>query len=774
MSSSPASPVSGFFTHHGAWAPGVRLFRQIGFHGKAAIVSLCFLLPLALVAAAWFMGVAGDIGFSAKERGGVAAVRAVVPVQNALIQRQALAMQQQATGVSPPELAAADTELKRLLAELPDAVAPAGDPFGAGALVKALQAKVAALNGARLQVHTDAVQASIDLISQVSDGSNLTLDPDVDTYYLMDGAVFRVPQLMAEVGVLRGLGAAAAAGLPDDGQRQLRLTRAETLGDLLGSQLKLAIDKVEAVHPGTVQALEFGAFVQAHGAFLDTLKSSSDSALVTAGGTASIAEMLKLQDRMLSRLDDGLAARIDGLKRQAAAVGVAIGLLLATACYLFYCFYLVMHGGLGEVKRHLRAMTDGDLTTHPEPWGRDEAALLMISLREMQTSLRTIVHEVREGSDGILHASTEIAEGAMDLSSRTEQTAANLQQTAASMEEISGTVKNTAGHAVQAAGLSRTNAQAASAGSEVMSRMVRTMDGIGQSSARIGEIIGVIDSIAFQTNILALNAAVEAARAGDAGRGFAVVASEVRSLAKRSSDAAREIKTLIQASVEQSREGTTVVGQARQAMERVVANAGEVNLLIEQIATGAEEQAVGVDEVGRAAQELDQTTQSNAALVEETAAAAAALREQAQALTARVARFRLPESDGNTAVVERQPEVDSFDFDAAIEAHRAWKIKLRSAIDKRERLDAATICRDDQCPMGRWLHGTGGARWGSQPGFTTLLDAHAGFHRAAGEVAETINRGAYDRAGQLLGSGSTFAQASNETVTAILRAKRGF
>jgi methyl-accepting chemotaxis protein len=655
MSPSAASPSPGFFSHHGAWAPGVRLFRQIGFHGKAAIVSLCFLLPLALVASAWFMGVAGDIAFSAKEREGVAAVRAVVPVQNALMQRRALTMQQQTQGAAPPELAATDTELKRLLAALPAAVAPAGDPFGAAGRVSALQAKAAALNGADFAAHTEAVQASIDLIAQISDGSNLTLDPDVDTYYLMDGAVFRVPQLVEEAGLMRGLGSALAAGLPDDGQRHDRLTRAEIYSDLFATQLTQAIDKVEAVHPGTAKALDFTATAHALSRFRADLRNTDDAARITAAGTAAVAGLLKTQDQMLTRLDVGLAARIDGLKVQATAVGTAIGLMLAVACYLFYAFYLVMHGGLGEVKRHLQAMTDGDLTTHPEPWGRDEAAQLMISLREMQTSLRTIVHEVREGSDGILHASSEIAEGAMDLSSRTEQTAANLEQTAASMEEIAGTVKNTAAHAVQAAGLSRTNAQAASSGSEVMSRMVRTMDGIGQSSARIGEIIGVIDSIAFQTNILALNAAVEAARAGDAGRGFAVVASEVRSLAKRSGDAAREIKSLIQTSVEQSREGTTVVGQARQAMERVVANAGEVNLLIEQIATGAKEQAVGVDEVGRAAQDLDQTTQSNAALVEETAAAAAALREQARALTARVARFRLPEVDGHVAVLGRRP-----------------------------------------------------------------------------------------------------------------------
>jgi methyl-accepting chemotaxis protein len=776
MSSSYAAARAGngFFSHHGAWAPGVRLFRQLGFRGKALIVSACFVVPLAVVATSWFKGLADDIAFSAKEREGVVAVRAVMPLETALMKRRLLAAQAQATGQPVPALQETHAEVQRLMAGLEAAVVPAGDPFGAAPTLATLKTKVAALSTADFAGHTEAVQATIDLITQISDGSNLTLDPDVDTYYLMDGAVLRVPQLVNELGVLRGLSAAIAAGQPADEATTLIRRRARFSSDLLESQLDGAIRKVDAIHPGTHAKLGEADAAMAMTAFHKTAMAEGDAARIAAEGTAAIAAALKVQDNMLTMLDDLLVVRIQGMQAKAAVVGGLIAVTLAVAAYLFYCFYLVMHGGLGEVRRHLRAMTDGDLTTHPEPWGRDEAARLMLSLREMQASLRAIVHDVRNGSDEILHASTEIAEGAMDLSSRTEQTAANLQQTAASMEEISGTVKNTAGHAQQAAGLSRTNAEAATEGGAVMTRMVRTMDGIGQSSARIGEIIGVIDGIAFQTNILALNAAVEAARAGDAGRGFAVVASEVRSLAKRSSDAAREIKTLIQTSVEQSREGTTVVGQARQAMERVVANAGEVNTLIEQIATGAREQSQGVDEVGRAAQELDQTTQSNAALVEQTAAAASALRDQAKGLSQRVARFRLPEGDAGVAVVERAPDLATFDFDSAIEAHRSWKVKLRTAIDKQERMDAATLCRDDQCPLGKWLHGPGGSRWGGQPGFTALLNVHAGFHQAAGEVAETINRGAYDRAGQLLGSGSKFAKASNETVAAIMRAKRGF
>jgi len=308
-------------------------------------------------------------------------------------------------------------------------------------------------------------------------------------------------------------------------------------------------------------------------------------------------------------------------------------------------FYRVVNGGLRETRRHLQAMTTGDLTTSPRPWGSDEAAELMVSLAQMQAALCAIVRDVRSGSDDILQASSEIANGAMDLSSRTEQTAANLQQTAASMEEISGTVNQTAQHAVEAAAIARENAGAAGEGGRAMGEVVRTMEAIGQSSSRIGEIIGVIDGIAFQTNILALNAAVEAARAGEQGRGFAVVAGEVRALARRSSEAAREIKSLIETSVTQASDGHVVVAGARQAIDRVIDGAGRVGGLIEQIALGTSEQSTGVQQVGQAAHELDRSTQGNAALVEQTAASAGALRERAAALAERVAAFRLPDEE---------------------------------------------------------------------------------------------------------------------------------
>ncbi len=462
----------------------------------------------------------------------------------------------------------------------------------------------------------------------------------------------------------------------------------------------------------------------------------------------------------------------DATLRQLAWDGSIVLITLLVAGYLFLCFYRVMDGGLKETRRHLRAMSAGDLTTSPAPWGRDEAAQLMLELRAMQESLRAMVLRVRASSDEIVHSSSEIATGALDLSSRTEQAAANLEETAASMEQISSTVKTTSDHTDEASRVARHNAEVAAEGGRVMQDVVTTMDNMRASSAKIGEIIGTIDGIAFQTNILALNAAVEAARAGEQGRGFAVVAGEVRTLAQRSATAAREIKALIGSSVEQVEAGTGVVRKAGATMQDIVASSQRVNQLLGEIATGAREQSQGIGQIGQAVQELDRMTQQNAALVEQTAAAAGAMKDQAQTLSDEVARFRMPAGSGAIEVATG-PSIDDFDFDAAIEAHRNWKVKLRTAIAERTRLDADTICRDDQCPLGKWIHGPGGAKWGARPLFGDLLRKHAEFHQVAGGVARRINAGHFDDAERLIGSGSQFANVSGEVATLLTRAKRG-
>ena len=283
----------------------------------------------------------------------------------------------------------------------------------------------------------------------------------------------------------------------------------------------------------------------------------------------------------------------------------------------------------------------GDLGSRIEAGGRDETGQLMAALARMNENLTTIVGEMRGAAESIATGSSQIATGNADLSHRTESQASSLQQTAASMEQMGGTVRANADSARSAARIADEASAAAVSGSAVVGSVVATMGEIAASSGRIGEIVSVIDSIAFQTNILALNAAVEAARAGEQGRGFAVVASEVRSLAQRSGEAAKEIRTLIAASVEKVETGSRQVGDAGRAIDDIVARVQQVNQLMGEISHACAEQTEGIGQIGGAVTELDRVTQQNAALVEESAAAAESLRQQATRLTDSVAVFRL-------------------------------------------------------------------------------------------------------------------------------------
>ncbi|MDR6216402.1 methyl-accepting chemotaxis protein [Paracidovorax wautersii] len=353
----------------------------------------------------------------------------------------------------------------------------------------------------------------------------------------------------------------------------------------------------------------------------------------------ALRDFVRLQEQTAqARLAEMAAART--LTLQIAGVAV-VALLLAIVAGAHYL--------IGSIQRPLAQANDlaariagGDLSAQGTVTRGDEFGDLLRSQYAMSEALAGVVQQVRHSTDSIAIASAEIATGNHDLSSRTEQTSSNLQETAAAMEQFTSTLQQSASSAQQASGLAANATGVARRGGEVVTQVVSTMEDIHHSSKKIADIIGVIDGIAFQTNILALNAAVEAARAGEQGRGFAVVAGEVRSLAQRSAEAAKEIKQLIGTSVERVEAGSRLVRDAGTTMEDIVRSVQRVNDMIGEITAAASEQSAGIGQVNQSVGQLDQMTQQNAALVEESAAAAQSLREQAEQLARTVAVFKVP------------------------------------------------------------------------------------------------------------------------------------
>ena len=359
-------------------------------------------------------------------------------------------------------------------------------------------------------------------------------------------------------------------------------------------------------------------------------------------GLDKVAVILAEEAKSLQRADHETGNRI--LWSFMAALGLAVAVVVPTTLANMHSICQPLR----QAHALAIAISTGDLRRQLQIEGRDEFAELMKALGSMQSELARMVGQVRSSTDNIQVASNEIAMGNQDLSLRTEQTASSLQETAASMEQLTSTVRNSADAARQANQLASSAAQIASRGGEVVSQVVSTMDEINHSSKKINDIIGVIDGIAFQTNILALNAAVEAARAGEQGRGFAVVAGEVRNLAQRSAQAAKEIKGLIGASVERVEVGSRLVADAGQTMSEIVGSVQRVSDIIGEITAAAGEQSEGIAQVNTAVSQLDQMTQQNAALVEQSAAAAQSLKEQAARLAETVQVFRVTSTHNPT------------------------------------------------------------------------------------------------------------------------------
>ncbi|MFC4787885.1 MULTISPECIES: methyl-accepting chemotaxis protein [Giesbergeria] len=646
-----ADQSAGFFAHHGVWSLGIRLFRQLRFGAKAAIVSSLFLLATLVGVVLYLSAAQQGIERLRKEQAGVSIVERLAPVLHALTDlRNASRAQGAGYVAATPLLQQAHQALHQAEADLRLVEGDHIDRLGLGQEAEQLHQVLDALpTQADIKAIEAALHKTVEYDNLIAARSGMILDADAADLQLLMAYTREVPFLAEAVGQMRSWGTVALVGQLQNLAAMQRVfgwsARAQKHVAESQAWLKGAIKAAPALDKQLDLAVLERA--QAYVGQADKVFAKADPALVGdvdgwwRQGSQLVADLYVVQAKAMQVVHQRLEARLVAAEAERNLSMGLILLALALAGYFFYSFYCVMDGGLKETRRHLEAMSSGDLTTQPNPWGADDIAVLMLSMRQMQDALRSIVGDVRMASDEIVGSSADIAEGSVDLSARTEAAASTLEETAQAMAQISGTIQNSAQNAEQAAAMAMDNATAAHEAGQIMQRMVATMDDIGTASSKINDIIGTIDGIAFQTNILALNAAVEAARAGEAGRGFAVVAAEVRNLAQRSAAASHEIRQLIIDSVGQAHNGVQVANEAGASIAKVRAHADRIGQLISDIATEARAGAQGIRQVDEATKALEHSTQQNAALVEHTAAASTTLREQAHALSERVAQFRM-------------------------------------------------------------------------------------------------------------------------------------
>ncbi|QGZ41560.1 methyl-accepting chemotaxis protein [Pseudoduganella flava] len=497
----------------------------------------------------------------------------------------------------------------------------------------------------------------------VGDHYGLSLDTEPDTYYLLQATVYQMPVLTEELGRLRARTSVLLTRAEASPQERLAvsalLARAE---DRLGQTLN-AFDKSARANPRF--ATELGPRMKETADTVRALtKRANDEVVVPAALTASsdaffaaatqtIDALFALNEAARTQLDAALEQRTASFERARLLMVLALLALVAVASGIGMLIARSVTVPMNRAVEVAQRVAAGNLDNTFDVGPENEVGQMLRALRDMNESLRGIVGNVRHSVDAISSATADIASGNADLSARIEAQASNLEETASSMEELTATVRQNVDNAHHANTLVQQARDAAQQGSDVVLRVVDTMGEIDASARRIVDIIAVIDGIAFQTNILALNAAVEAARAGEQGRGFAVVASEVRTLAQRSAAAAKEIKDLIGTSVDKVGVGNALAGSAGAAMTRILDSVRSVAGLMQEIAQASNEQSSGIEQVNIAITQIDDVTQHNAALVEETAAASASLEEQARALVRTVGVFKLGDEPASARATTR-------------------------------------------------------------------------------------------------------------------------
>ncbi|AIP05630.1 methyl-accepting chemotaxis protein [Burkholderia pseudomallei] len=634
------------------FGPGMRLMARMKLPRKLVILAALFIVPLvaalyATLAVAWHA-----YATTQGERDGISILETTQDLLKAVqVRRGAGASVLAGNEAMRAKFDAASASAGRLAATLKQQVRGT-DRFDIVTAVDALASeygKVAAGGlgtsaAALFGSHTDVIHAIFLFEKDLAVASRLGVDPDASNYHLIDSVLFVLPGTAETVGVLRGKGAAALVGgaLGEADKRELAV-RAGSLAEQM-SVIRHHLDRMkDRLGAGVPDGVDLGAVAafQRAAAALAGGDASIDAKTYFQRGTDAIDALYRVHGTLAQQLRERLAARAHAEQVKVAAILALSVVLVACALYLFVAFAMSTHEDVAQLSDCMRAVGDGDLRARLAVRGGDEFAFIKRGFNALLDVWAQTLTETRRVADSVMVGSQQIAAGNLDLSGRTETQAASLEQTAASMEELTSTVRHNASNASHASTLSAEASERAADTGRIVTHAVSLMTRIHDSSNRMAEIVTVIEGIAFQTNILALNAAVEAARAGEQGKGFAVVAGEVRALAHRSATAAKDVKELIHESIRHVTDGSSLFQRADDAIRSVNASIKSVDTVVSEIAKASEQQSDGIEQVNAAITQMDEVTQRNAALVEESAAASASLREQAEHMGKLVGRFVL-------------------------------------------------------------------------------------------------------------------------------------
>jgi methyl-accepting chemotaxis protein len=634
------------------FAPAVRLFRRMNFGSKALIISAVFTLPIVLMGTSLVRSSQQQLAQTRAELDGLRIVHALLPLIDTTSAARAEAM---AVAAGRAATATAGSRYAAQYAALSEAVNHGGVHYVSADAFKRLPAALPALPAPGsdpiepLEIYSQVIQDELAVLREVRAASGLAEESDALTRNLLHASLTSIPELAERAAHLATLGQQAlkSGEIQPSQQRMVadRLPMIEYFESEVADELQAAAGLDAATKARLGEQLPSASELRGLSRrYLLGANVTGDAARFEQSARRTLDGFLAARGMGLERAEQILAERAQRVSTQRLLFGGGIALCFLAATYLFGAFFLVTRDGLNLVKRHLRRMADGDLSRiPPPPLGRDEPAQVIEDVRRAYHAVQELIRSVRDSADELSTTSTDIADNAGDLSARTHEASQRLMEQAVSMQQVGAQVSASAERAQSAAAFAEENAQSAVQGGRAIREMVDVMQEIQRSSARIRDIISVIDGIAFQTNLLALNAAVEAARAGEAGRGFAVVASEVRGLAQRSAGAAKEIAQLVTDSISKVDAGSKVAARAGSSVEAAVGNAEQISRFMGEIVTAAREQSTSVAQAGTAMRALDTDSRHNLALVEQTSTTATALREHAAQLQQQVMRFRLAE-----------------------------------------------------------------------------------------------------------------------------------